>query len=382
MRTSKPPELGRRARTVEAGEPAGPPQALPHDEHTRAEELCPGSRLRSIPARRRGERRSQQPDAGFLQTGTGGPAPGAARSRSCLPRCRRWISRANSRQSPRTRRTRRRWPSPWLPAVPAPPCARRRWAGRRDESGCPDTARSAARNDPAGRPHPCCLLVRSRAQAPYQRRETAARQNMARGRGCPGPSHPTRGTPGGHDYHSASHEGDPPRRRCALGWPTPSGPASGTGYHLSTTDDPSTAVAGWQEHDPAVVLVDLQVGSRGEWPWCATCALPRRRRRRPATCCCSTATLSTRSACRAAATPGSQAVRRLRPPPPSRPPGGGLRVGHGHRRSGVSLSRGPISWPLGGRSAVWQRAAFGTLRPPVQIRPPRPGKVGAVCRVP
>jgi len=37
----------------------------------------------------------------------------------------------------------------------------------------------------------------------------------------------------------------------------------GAGYHLSTTDDPSAAAAWWQEHEPAVVLVDLQVGSRG-----------------------------------------------------------------------------------------------------------------------
>jgi DNA-binding response OmpR family regulator len=37
----------------------------------------------------------------------------------------------------------------------------------------------------------------------------------------------------------------------------------GAGYHLSTTDDPSAAAAWWQEHEPAVILVDLQVGSRG-----------------------------------------------------------------------------------------------------------------------
>jgi hypothetical protein len=51
------------------------------------------------------------------------------------------------------------------------------------------------------------------------------------------------------------------------------------------------------------------------------------------------------------------------------------------RRSSIGQSKGPLSPGLGvrvspaalsGRSAVGQRAAFGTLRPSVQIRPPRP----------
>ncbi|MFH1329105.1 MAG: response regulator [Actinomycetota bacterium] len=37
----------------------------------------------------------------------------------------------------------------------------------------------------------------------------------------------------------------------------------GADYHLNTTDDPSAVAAWWQEHEPAVVLVDFQVGSRG-----------------------------------------------------------------------------------------------------------------------
>jgi CheY-like chemotaxis protein len=37
----------------------------------------------------------------------------------------------------------------------------------------------------------------------------------------------------------------------------------GAPYHLTTLGDPAAAVAAWQEHAPAAVLIDLQVGSRG-----------------------------------------------------------------------------------------------------------------------
>jgi len=37
----------------------------------------------------------------------------------------------------------------------------------------------------------------------------------------------------------------------------------GSGYRLATLEDPAAAAAAWQEQSPAVVLVDLQVGSRG-----------------------------------------------------------------------------------------------------------------------
>jgi CheY-like chemotaxis protein len=37
----------------------------------------------------------------------------------------------------------------------------------------------------------------------------------------------------------------------------------GAGCHLATVAEPAAAAAWWEEHRPEVVLVDLQIGSRG-----------------------------------------------------------------------------------------------------------------------